>query len=472
MRSIEHEFAKAGLPDERLNRRLCRIATSAAAQPGATFPKMAASDGELEAIYRFMSNPRVTPSVVLEPHVRATFERSGGCSTVAVAHDTTDFECDGEAAEELGYLNTGRHGFFGHFSLVLGEQHAPLGVGSMITFERRRRPAKRGHGKRQGGFYTAKKKHREMLRWRAGIENVERGLPQGTSAVHVMDRGADSYELFSELVAQDRRFVVRLRQMHDRVAAADDEATTWATLGEVADAAKYVCEREVPLSRRRAKKVPKVRYAPRKQRWATLHLEASPLILRRPRHRPAKSLPSELSLSLVRVREVDAPAGEEPVDWWLVTTESADTAADVEAVVDWYRARWKIEEFFKALKTGCGWRERHLETRAALLNTLALLTPIAWHVLAIRDLSRVDGTAPATRVFSTRQLHILRAMSKRPVPPDATVEQAMLAVAGQGGHLMRNGAPGWQTLGRGLEKLWWANYGYGLALAGAATCDG
>jgi IS4 transposase len=37
-----------------------------------------------------------------------------------------------------------------------------------------------------------------------------------------------------------------------------------------------------------------------------------------------------------------------------MTTEAVETAEQVAAVVDAYRARWLIEEFFKALKTGCG----------------------------------------------------------------------------------------------------------------------
>jgi len=51
----------------------------------------------------------------------------------------------------------------------------------------------------------------------------------------------------------------------------------------------------------------------------------------------------------------------------------------------------------------------------------------------------------------------------------------MLAIAAQGGHLKRNGSPGWQTLGRGLEKLWWAEIGYQLgrseALGQKQRCD-
>lgn len=455
----EVDFAASALPDRRLERRLERITAAATTDPGATFPRMMRSDGELEGLYRFLNNPRVTAGAILEPHRRATFERAGAFETVAVIHDTTAFPTSGEVADDLGYLNTGERGFYGHLSLVVGPNGEPLGIGAARAIVRTRPPARRGRGRRKkSGSETAKQGQREVERWSKSIDAVEQRLSENSQAVHVMDRGADSYALLAKLVEQERRFVVRLRHITDRLVASSPDATEWERLGDVASRARYVCQREVLLSRRRAKSAPNVTYGARPSRWATLHLEASPLVLRKPPY--LKNLPDELRLSLVRVYEPEPPLGEEPVEWWLVTSEPVTSQEQVEAVVDWYRVRWKIEEYFKALKTGCAWRERQLETRDGLLKTLALLIPIAWNLLAIRDVARINPNAPATTVFSERQLSLLRSLAKRPLPKKATVEQAMLAVAAEGGHLLRNGAPGWQSIGIGLERLWWAEYGY------------
>lgn len=455
----EVDFAAKALPDKRLEKRLTRITAAATTDPGATFPRMMRSDGELEALYRFLNNPRVTPGAILEPHRRATFERAAAFGMVAAVHDTTAFPTSGEVADDLGYLNTGERGFYGHLSLILGPKGEPLGIGAVRAIVRRRRPARRGKGRRKkSGFYTAKQRQREVDRWAKSIDAVEQRMPKTTKVVHVMDRGADSYALFAQLVTQQRQFVVRLRQIADRLATSSPEASSWERLGVVAERARYVCQREVVLSRRRAKSTPNVTYGARPSRAATLHLEASPLVLRKPAY--LKDVPDELCLSLVRVHEPEPPIGEEPVEWWLVTSAPVTTQEQVETVVDLYRIRWKIEEYFKALKTGCSWRERQLETRDGLLKTLALLIPVAWNLLAIRDVARINPKAPASTVFSERQLSLLRSLGKRPVPKNATVEQAILAVAAEGGHLLRNGPPGWQSIGIGLERLWWAEYGY------------
>lgn len=43
--------------------------------------------------------------------------------------------------------------------------------------------------------------------------------------------------------------------------------------------------------------------------------------------------------------------------------------------MDAYRARWVIEEFFKALKTGCNFERRQLESFQSLRIALAIFLP-------------------------------------------------------------------------------------------------
>lgn len=464
---ILREFRGAPVGDRRLQDRLVRIGELVATEPAASFPRMARSDGELEAIYRFLNNPRVEFADILQPHIQATYARAARVAEVIVAHDTTDFVFSGAVEDDLGYLPSGR-GFLGHFALVLDRESVqPLGVGGAKTWARWKPLPGRGQGKqKESGGTLAKKPERESMRWVEMVEAVERDLPSGTRAIHTMDREGDSYAIFAALTTARRRFVTRLKQMHDR-SAAEVLGDEWERMGDVIDRAEYVLERRVLLSKRAAKTVPNKRYGSRRMRWAKLRVDAMPIVLRRPNYL-SEPTPHELTLRLVRVREIDPPVDEEPVEWWLITSESIETREDVERVVDAYRARWKIEEYFKALKTGCGYEKRGLESYAALLRTLAVLIPIAWQLLALRDRGRATPDAPATVVFSLRQLRVLRGLSKRLTSDMPSLEEALLAVAGEGGHLLRNGPPGWQSLGRGLEKLWWAEVGYAMALADAA----
>ena len=114
----------------------------------------------------------------------------------------------------------------------------------------------------------------------------------------------------------------------------------------------------------------------------------------------------------------------------------------------------RCEEFFKALKTGCAFEERQLESFATLTNALALFFPIAWQMLLLRSLSRVRPDAPAKEALTSTQIKVLQHYQPQKMPTrGATVRDALYAVAGLGGHLKNNGPPGWRTLTHGMQSL-------------------
>ena len=172
-------------------------------------------------------------------------------------------------------------------------------------------------------------------------------------------------------------------------------------------------------------------------------------------------------MNIVRAVEIDPPPGEAPVDWMLYTSLPVDSPEQALEVIDLYRRRWLIEEFFKALKTGCAFEKRQLESVHALLNLLAVSVPIAWHMLRLRTLARVEPNAPGASLLTAAQLHCLRQELGKPgrmlLPKEPTVRQVLLAIARLGGHLANNGDPGWITLGRGLQDLLLLERGYLLA---------
>lgn len=474
---IDKEFADAPLADRRLARRLMKIAAKASKDPAASFPQMVRSDTELEGIYRFLNNHRVAADGILEPHLRATLSRMEGLKRVAVVHDSTQFAFKNDVAECLGYLpGPGQRGIMGHFALAVDERGVPLGVlGFEALMPPAPKPRKRGKKHR---LYDRTSLHRLAARWGHLVDTVRERIDGQVSVIHVMDREADSYELMHDIHEAKEAFVIRLRHRDRLARRPSDETDEWRPVEEVAQGGRFVAKREVPVSARRHSKEQtyKRRYAERDRRVATLRVEALPVVFKKPgviRFQP--DLPASFEVNIVRVWEPAPPRGEEPVEWLLITNEPIDSRKQVEAVIDWYRRRWKIEEYFKALKTGCGFERRQLQSRRALVNTLALLTPIAWQLLTLRDHGRTAPEAPATSVLSPRQLNVLQGLTDRPLSAKPTVEEAMLAIAAQGGHLKRNGAPGWQSLGRGLEKLWWAEMGYELgrsdALGQKRNCD-
>jgi hypothetical protein len=349
-------------------------------------------------------------------------------------------------------LPTGKPGFLFHVSLVLdGDRwRYPQGVIYGETIHRKQR-SKHG-GKKRSGRETVVDPEGEGARWWRGIQAAAERLKDVPEVIHVADRESDSHELMSRCLHAGYRFVFRAR-VATRRTRVSGHTSAWSTVKSIAEGSTGIVEREVVLSARAKKPAPGMNRGnpPRAGRLATLRFSATRVELARPQY-AKEPFNKALTLNLVHVTELSPPEGQPPVQWLLYTTEPIDTAEQVVRIVDIYRSRWTLEEFNAALKTGCAYEARLFQTRHALLNILALSLPVACELLAVRSHARDRPEAPSSEILRPSQVEVLRAFGKN-VPVAPTARQALLAVAALGGHLKRNGEPGWTVLMRGMRTL-------------------
>jgi len=392
---------------------------------------------------------------VLKAHIAATVSRMRRVEQpVLVLHDTTHLQFGGTHPRRgLGPTNGHQQGFFPHVALAVlpGEERLPLGVCGMIRVCRsENKKAKRNW------YQTQSDPERESLRWSQLVQEVE-GVTGGVDVVHVMDREADNYDLLAEMHDQDARFIVRASQ--DRLL---DEGGRLSDVETSTTVERDVEVAERPEDRnRRTKRNGQLKHPRRQQRLARLQISGTTVSLRRPAGASSKN--KSLTVNVVLVREQAPSTGEAPLAWTLYTTEPVSTPDELLAIVDSYRSRWVIEELFKALKTGCSMQKRQLESYHALSIALAVFIPVAWRLLLMRSIARASPDAPARTILTATQLTLLKHQLKLKAAP-ATAEAATYAVAKMGGHLKRNGAPGWITLGRGFEKLLLMEEGWRIAM--------
>lgn len=464
--SVVNEFSRAELGDRRLHERLAGIVATLERRPDAGFPQLLQSEAELEGFYRFVRNGRVSLSKLLDPHVEATFGRcvdlaADGRPVLAV-HDTTEFRFGGEVEREgLGRLQQSGHGFFGHFTLAVtpGEHRQALGILRVKPWSRTGVCTASLVRQKKLKYSETHDLPKEQERWAEGVRDVDKYARDVLSLIHVMDSEADDYALISELVGAGSRFVIRLCQ--DRLVGEDKASAQ--RISQALEGASFAAERTVRLARRtRHPGGNRRRQIARDEREARLSISAVSLTFRRP-HQAKRGLVESVSVNVVRVVEENTPEGCVPVEWQLATTEPIATVQQVLAVVDHYRARWMIEEYFKALKTGCAFEKRQLESAKTLQAALGLFVPIAWGLLRLRTTARVTPDAPATNLATPTELLVLRAATRGKLAVNATAREVMLAIAGLGGHIKNNGDPGWQVLGRGYVHLRMLVEGFELA---------
>jgi Transposase DNA-binding len=435
--TLEAEMASATLGDPRLSRRLGQIVGRLRERPDMSFPK-AFDSAALEATYRFFGNVAVTPDGILSGHFEATQKRGVEASRVLVVHDSTtmSFRADGQR-RGLGRLMKSGQSFYAHVSLVLKADgtRRPLGIAAVMTWVRDEGEAPS-----------------ERLRWAQQVDVAGARLRGVADLVHVMDREADDYALFAHALIGSHRFIIRGR--HDRLLVPTEDNSAkklHQALGQI----ERSVEREVTLSKRvdgQRAPIQKKIHPSRAARRAKLSIGATRVTLKRPTTQDG-TIANEISLNVVRVWEPDPPEGEAPIAWTLWTTEPIATPEDLAAIVDSYRARWVIEEFFKALKTGCAYETRQLEDYEGLVNALALFLPIACQLLEVRSESRRAPDAPASTVLTETELRVLRALGRKRLSETPSLREALFAVAALGGHIKYSGEPGWLTLARGFVEL-------------------
>lgn len=427
------EFAEAELGDARRTRRLQVFAESFAEGPTLTLPELSGTAAALEANYRFVENDAFGFAELMAAHYQATGERCRAEASVLVLHDITEcsFPLVEHRREGLARLSGKRQGFRLQASLAIAGDgsNRPLGLLGAETWSDRMKGAT------------------EARRWCGFVDRSRGSAPAPKRLVHVVDREGDAYELLSHIDDSPDGFVIRVRHRHT---VETDEEGGIERIQELVARLDDVHEITVPLSKRRRKFETRKVNAPRDARVARLAFAAATVRLKERGHIPSSN---SLSLNLVVVKELDAPDGEEPVEWLLATTEPTGNRKQILKVVEIYRARWLIEEFFKALKTGCAFEKRQLESMAALEKVLAISLVVAWRSLLLRHESRRDPDAPATVVLTKTAIEVLRKTGRIPLPAHPRASDALRAVAALGGHIKNNGPPGWLVLCRGMERL-------------------
>jgi hypothetical protein len=152
--------------------------------------------------------------------------------------------------------------------------------------------------------------------------------------------------------------------------------------------------------------------------------------------------------------------GKDALEWLLFTTLPITSEVQALRYVHWYSLPWLIEEYHKALKTGCAIEQRQLASAHGLKNILAFLAIVAVRLLQLRCLARSQPDILAHQQIDPELLRLVAAKFNLN-PLTMTLKNFWHSVARLGGFLARkrDGDPGWRTLWKGwlrLQDMAWA----------------
>jgi hypothetical protein len=388
---------------------------------------------------RFLANRRVTVEALVDGWGAELGEACVGRHVLAI-QDTSEINFTTTKQRHRGLGEIGKGGGRGvllHAMLGLdAETGAVLGLASGRVWTRDGRV--RVHHK------DRPLSEKESERWLTTAQAAKAVLSQAAMVTEVSDRESDIYEKWAQL--PETGFHILTRANADRSIEGGGKLST-APLQPAGTAS-------IELRARPG----------RPARTAKLVTRFGRVTLKRPAHLAKyKELAETVEVSLVEVREVDAPPGAEPILWRLLTTHDVADAAMAWRVIGWYRQRWHIEQFFRTLKQqGLQLEDSQLENAERLIKLTAIAARAACTIMQLVQARDGQSEQPASIAFSPPEIETLHALlpevegktalQKNPHPPESLAWAGwIIAKLGGWDGYPKSKPPGPITFRHGLE---------------------
>ncbi len=379
---------------------------------------------------------------------------------VILPQDTTEIDVTrpGQEVAGAGPLDSGsRRGGLLHVLYAFTPDGTPLGAISAEAWTREDGPncATLSRAERAATPIEEKESHRWLTTLRQAQEEA-RHCP-ATKFICVADSEADIYEVLAAGTQEGAGdWIVRACQNRALLCGAA-ETSGETHLREAALQQPMLFTKTIAVRGRKSKVAceSRGRRQPRQSRNAEVVVRATRVILRPP-WRADRVLPV-VEMNVVMVSEVNPPAGDEPVEWLLLTSLSIETVEQVQQIIQYYTVRWMIEVFFRVLKMGCRIEERMFEYMDRLLTCLAIYMIVAWRTLYVCRLGRGCPEISCEAIFEPAEWRSVWTVVCRKDPPKVPplLGEFVRVMAQLGGYVNRKRAlpPGPQTVWIGLQRM-------------------
>jgi len=471
------EFVDATLGDKRLDARLIRLCDRFSDAPESPINQSCADWAETKAAYRFFQNENVAVSEILAAHRRKTAQRAKKHNTVLAIQDTSYFVYTSHPTTEgLGRMSLKKglnvekiysNGLVMHTCLAVTTQGLPLGLLSQKIFARKLRPE--SERRAMGGKYiqdVLPVEKKETYRWLDALITTHEAMGD-TRVITVCDREADLYDFFK--LSDQLGSPVLIRASANRTVnrrsryAEKDVVKLWDHMRQQPETGSFT----IQIPRR-----PKSQHCKeREARTASVIVRFGRFRLNPPRNniKHRKEQLADIDMNAVYVLEPHPPAGEEPVEWMLLTNLPVRSFDEAREKVLWYCLRWRIEMYFKVLKSGFRVEACRLGHAERLTRYLTVMSIVAWRLFMITLIARTDPATPCATYLADHEWKVLfmKANKNKALPKTPpSIGDVVTWVAQLGGYLARSsdGPPGTITLWRGWKRLADLTEGWNLAV--------
>jgi len=386
------------LGDLRSERRGMKLWSRLSEHPSSTIRQLANNKAEQKAYYRFLNSNSIKEEQLIDESSQRMSKLSKGRHLLCV-QDT----CEVNLTNHKGRLNEnsglGRsdksgtgHCFKLHPGLVLDAQSLnPLGFSHIKVFHRPEEMPDRNQRRYKQQPITEK----ESYKWIEVAQKSKDILNDAASVTFIEDREGDIYEQFA--LIPDEKFHLLIRSRTTRNLS--NGKSLYKEVNAQPIAGTYTID--LPTDSR------KNQY----KRRTEIALRFKECEIKCPANLKNKGYPPTITLTCISVKETGKVS--KPINWKLLTTHKVENYEDALLMVEWYAARWYIEQLFRILKKqGFGIEETELENgwaiRKLIIMQMTALLKILQMNIAYAD---PEGGQPIEEVFDKEQIKVLELMN-------------------------------------------------------------
>lgn len=406
--------------------------------------------GAIVGFGRFLSNARVTTERLIEGWGQATALSCEGRHVLAI-QDLSEVNLGTRSGDKRGLGRIGHgnaHGLLLHAMLAVDADDG--GLLGLVSGHIWTRP-----GDVEIPHHKRALADRESHRWLTTAEAAKTVLAKAACVTVIADRESDIYAEWALSPGPDFHLLTR---------ATKDRRTTQGKLStaELKTAgAAWVTLRAQPG---------------RAERQALLAARFGAVSILQPAHGGHEGLPKTVALNLVEVVELEPAPGVDPIAWRLLTTHPVEDAKSAWRIIEWYRQRWIIEQFFRTLKQqGLQLEDSQIEDAERLIKLTAIAASAACITMQLVQARDGNSNQSAENAFSSTEIQALEALlpelegatqaQKNPHPKRSLAWAAwIIAKLGGWDGYPSSRPPGPITFKHGLQHFKSIAYGWSIRL--------
>jgi hypothetical protein len=353
--------------DSRIDSRATAFLLSFVSTRKSTISKLSDDFSKQKAYYRLLENTKFSQDLIKE----RTFSKCNSNSKarhVLAINDTVDFNLDShkgrvDLKNGFGLSSNTTMGFKLHSTLILDAQsYFPIGFSSIDIWNR---PLD-GPLKAARKYNLANIEEKESFKWIKAVNDTTTNISNADSITFVADREADIYDLLAKQRSQNTHFVIRSKS--DRNINSKVKLSTY--LSTAKNKFEYALQIEGDIRKKS------------KSRIAKMDVKYENLTLRKPLSCNDETLPNSIQINVIEVSEQTNKNTK--IHWRLYTTHDIKLDVDAMQIIEWYKARWYIEQIHRLLKTaGLEIEKTQLEKSDSIKKILVLALSATLRVMQL-----------------------------------------------------------------------------------------